>query len=172
MKTNNALQVIFAFFLGLVVVAFVAIGVNTFYPEPTWYDGAPDSMWSQWRLVTGIILLVCATLLLVVSLLLPEHQGVLSNGVLLGGVFTMVYAVGMTVSSDRSVWRFVVAGAALAVTIGVGYLKFVRGRRRAVAAPAASAVAGEAGTAAVGDLAERVAAVEHKLDALGRALHG
>ncbi len=183
MRTNTALQVIFAFFLGLVVVAFVGIGVNTFYPEPIWYDGMPESQWSQWRLVTGIILLVCATLLLVVSLLLPESQGVLSNGVLLGGVFTMVYAVGMTVSSDRSVVRFVVAGAALAVTIGVGYLKFVRGRRRAAAAAAAAVpaavdggvpagAAGEPGSAPVGDLAGRLAVVERKLDALGQALRG
>ena len=33
MKTNTVLQIIFAFFLGLVVVAFVGIGVNTFYPN-------------------------------------------------------------------------------------------------------------------------------------------
>ena len=34
MKANAGLQIIFAFFLGLVVVAFVGIGVNTFYPQP------------------------------------------------------------------------------------------------------------------------------------------
>jgi len=114
MKTNTALQVIFAFFLGLVVVAFVGIGVNTFYPEPTYTGGDyPAGLYSDWRLVTGIILLVCATVLLVISLVLPEDQGVLSNGLLLGGVFTMVYAVGVTVSSDRSVVRFVVVAFAL-----------------------------------------------------------
>lgn len=166
MRTNTALQVIFAFFLGLVVVAFVGIGVNTFYPEPPW-DGS-EAGWANWRLVTGIILLVCATVLLAVSLLLPETQGVLSNGVLLGGVFTMVYAVGMTVTSDRSVLRFVVVAAALAVTIGIGYLKFVR-RRAAVAAAAAAA---PADAQASGELAGRLTVVEQKLDAIARALHG
>ena len=163
MKTNTVLQVIFAFFLGLVVVAFVGIGVNTFYPEPRWVDGQPDQ-YAGWQLTTGIVLLVCATIILAVSLFLPEHQGVLSNGILLGGVFTMIYAVGMTVSSNASILRFVVVAIALAVTIAIGYLKFTR--RRAGARPAEGA-----GTVPV-DVAERLAAVERKLDALGRALQG
>ncbi len=180
MRSNNALQVIFAFFLGLVVVAFVAIGVNTFYPEPDW-SSAPYT-YATWRLATGIVLLVCATLVLVISLLMPEAQGVLSNGVLLGGVFTMVYAVGVALSTDRSVLRFIVVAVALAVTIGVGYLKFVRGRRRApvVAPDAPSAATGApSGTvpagapeAVVAQLSARLSAVEHKLDALARALQG
>lgn len=165
MRTNTALQVIFAFFLGLVVVAFVGIGVNTFYPEPDWTE-ATQAAHANWQLVTGVVLLVCATILLVVSLLLPEVQGVLSNGVLLGGVFTMVYAVGMTVSSDRSILRFVVVAAALAVTIVIGYLKFAR-RRAAAAATVASAPADAPVTS---ELSGRLAVVEQKLDAIARAL--
>jgi uncharacterized membrane protein len=161
MKTNNALQVIFAFFLGLVVVAFVGIGVNTFYPEPSWVDGTPPG-YDTWRLTTGIILLVCATVILAVSLFLPETQGVLSNGLLLGGVFTMVYAVGWTVTAGQDVLRFVVVTIALVVTIAIGYLKFVR-RRRTGSQPE---------PAASGELAERLAVVEAKLDAIARALHG
>ncbi|MGV8909002.1 MAG: hypothetical protein ACOH1Y_08455 [Propionicimonas sp.] len=162
MRTNTALQVIFAFFLGLVVVAFVGIGVNTFYPEPAYVDGRPDQ-YLGWQLTTGIVLLVCATIILAVSLFLPEQQAVLSNGILLGGVFTMIYAVGITVSSNASVLRFVVVAVALAVTIAIGYLKFVR--RRAVVAAAPS-------TDVPPELAERLATVERKLDALGRALQG
>jgi len=164
MRTNTALQIIFAFFLGLVVVAFVGIGVNTFYPEPAYVDGRPDQ-YVGWQLTTGIVLLICATIILAVSLFLPETQAVLSNGILLGGVFTMIYAVGMTVSSNVSVLRFVVVAIALAVTIAIGYLKFVRGRaaRAGVSAPP---------EAAASELGERLAAVERKLDALGKALQG
>lgn len=167
MRTNNALQVIFAFFLGLVVVAFVGIGVNTFYPEPVWTETSQTG-YANWQLITGVILLVCATVLLAVSLLLPETQGVLSNGVLLGGVFTMVYAVGMTISSDRSLLRFAVVAAALVVTIGIGYLKFVRRRAAAVAAAAAAPPDAQVS----GELAGRLTVVEQKLDAIARALHG
>jgi hypothetical protein len=163
MKTNTVLQVIFAFFLGLVVVAFVGIGVNTFYPEPEYVDGRP-AQYLGWQLTTGIVLLVCATVILAISLFLPELQAVLSNGILLGGVFTMIYAVGITVSSNASILRFVVVAIALAVTIAIGYLKFVR--RRTV-------VAGDAGSTDLPpELGERLAAVERKLDALGRALQG
>ena len=165
MRTNTALQVIFAFFLGLVVVAFIGIGVNTFYPEPVWVEGRAEQF-AAWRLTTGVILLICATLILAVSVFLPERQGVLSNGLLLGGVFTMIYAVGMTVSADSSILRFVVVAIALAVTIAIGYLKFVRGR-------AAAATAGSVPPADLtGEVGERLAAVERKLDALGRALQG
>ena len=160
MKGTGALQIIFAFFLGLVVVAFVGIGVNTFYPAPEW---APDEgvSYGQWQLWTGIILLIIATALLAVSLALPELQVVISNGVLLGGVGTMLYAVGMTVSTDYSIWRFVVVAIALVVTVGIGYLKFSR-PRSVPAAAAAQPLSGEVG--------ERLEAVERKLDALGRAL--
>lgn len=163
MKGTGALQLIFAFFLGLVVVGFIGLGVNTFYPEPSYTDNYNDAPFAQWRLVTGIILLVLATVVLAISLALPETQVVISNGILLGGVFTMVYAVGITASGPQSIWRFVVVGIALAVTIAIGYVKFVRRK------PAAAAT-GEASVAITGELAERLAAIEHKLEAMGRAL--
>lgn len=161
MKGTGALQIIFAFFLGLVVVAFVGIGVSTFYPAPEW---SAEGAYAQWQLWTGIILLVIATGLLAVSLALPDEHVVISNGVLLGGVGTMLYAVGMTVSTTNSIWRFVVVGVALAVTVGIGYLKFAR---RRLDSPVASAPVPEAGMGEVGD---RLSALERKLDALGRAL--
>lgn len=163
MKGNGALQIIFGFFLGLVVVAFVGIGVNTFYPEPSYLDyDAP--VFSQWRLITGIILLVLATAILVISLALPAHQAVITNGLLLGGVFTMVYAVGMTVTSDQSIWRFVVVAVALLVTIVIGYLKFAKPWR----GPAA--VAAQPSEEPASELAARLSSLEHRFDALRRAL--
>ncbi|MEN0072152.1 MAG: hypothetical protein AAGC63_14325 [Propionicimonas sp.] len=162
MKGTGALQIIFAFFLGLVVVAFVGIGVNTFYPEPAWRD--PGTAHNQWQLVTGIILLIIATALLAISLALPDDQVVISNGVLLGGVGTMLYAVGITVSANNNIWRFVVVAVALAVTVAIGYLKFAR--RSPLAKPAQPAEE----PAAAGQVDARLAAVERKLDALGRAL--
>ena len=93
MKANAGLQIIFAFFLGLVVVAFVGIGVNTFYPQPEYlmYGGddtgaAWEAAYDHWALVTGVLLLLFASAVLAVSLFLPEQQAVLSNGILLGGV--------------------------------------------------------------------------------------
>ena len=164
MKPNGALQTIFAFFLGLLVLAFVAVALGTFYPQPEWMEGSARS-YDSWRLTTGILLLVCATALLAASLVLPEDQVVLSNGILLGGVFTMVYAVVSAFVSDPGLLRFGVVTVALAVTIVIGYARFVRGRGRA-AKPSASP------SEVPHDLADRLTAVERKLDALGAALHG
>lgn len=168
MKPNAALQLIFAFFLGLLVVAFVGIGVNTFYPRPQYSESANwTALDSAWTLGASIILLVCATALLAVSLLLPDGQAVISNGILLGGVFTMLYAVIVVFEGEASLLRFVVVAAALALSIAVGYLKFVRGRKT----PAqAQGIAGIAELEGLGDLGPRVAVLEAKLDAVTRAL--
>lgn len=170
MKPNGALQTIFAFFLGLLVLAFVAVAVSTFLPEPRWDAGNNadySAGYDSYRLTVGIVLLLCATAFLVISLFLPEAQVVLSNGILLGGVFTMVYAVVSAFIADAGLLRFVVVTLALAVTIGIGYLRFVRGRR----APSAGTTTSTTRPTEPSDVSLRLAAVERKLDAIGAALH-
>lgn len=104
---------------------------------------------------------------------LPETQAVLSNGILMGGVFTMLYAVGMTVSADTSWLRLAVVTAALAITISVGYMKFTRGHKKDSLPVAASSDANVlAETVQDNNLDVRLTAVEAKLDALGDALRG
>lgn len=159
---QSVLQVIFSVFLGLVVTAFVGIGVNTFYPEPSYVTGS-ETDHAQWRLVTSIVLLICATLVMLLSLAIADTGLVLANGALLGGLFTMIYAVGMGISADRQWLRLLVVAAALVITVGVGWWKFTRGR---------GPVATTAGAGAVlpGEVEVRLSTVEAKLDALGRAL--
>lgn len=165
MKPNAALQIVFAFFLGLLVVAFVGIGVSTFYPEPAFSDSAAwPAQHDAWALTTSIILLVCATVLLAVSLLLPDAQAVISNGILLGGVFTMLYAAIMAFSGQVSVFRFLVVTVALAITVAVGYLKFVRGRTAPV-----KGTGPDLGAMEMGEIEARVTALEARLGAVGRA---
>lgn len=186
MKAVSLLQVIYSFFLGLVVVGLVAIGINTFHARPKWpefpydkYAGGqptPEQLAEQqaamqaaqaatdaWSLNTSIILLVCATGILAVSLWRPARMAVISNGLLLGGIFTMIYAVGQSLStSSGQMARFFVALAALIVTVGIGYLTFIRRTADAVSLPAE-------GDEVVGDIEGRVAALEQRFEALGRA---
>ncbi len=162
--SQSILQVIFSIFLGLVVVAFVGIGVNTFYPSPIGPDGNWDqAAWSTWQLNTSAALLVCATVVMVLSMIRSELAPVIANGVLLGGLFTMIYAVGMSISVGNQWPRFALISVALVISVGVGYWKFTR-RRPAPAAAAAG------GGAADPELAARVTAMEGKLEALGRVL--
>lgn len=158
------LQVVFSFFLGLVVTAFIGIGVNTFYPEPDYSLGS-ETAWNTYRLTTSIILLVCATVVMLLSIAIANTGTVLANGALLGGLFTMIYAVGMGISAGQQWPRFVVMAVALLVTVAVGWWKFSRGRKAA-----ATASAGREGGTLSGEAEARLAAVENKLDALARAL--
>jgi hypothetical protein len=214
-RQHNALQTIFSFFLGLMVVAFIGVGVNTFYPSPAETrkpeleelqrqqdalrvaaDGrelapaqqAKMDRWMAeenelqlaingeekgWARVTSIILVVFATLVMSVSLVRNEQLRVLGNGLLLGGLFTMVYGVGWVIFSGSSVIRFAVMAFALLVALGLGYAKFVRGRATE-APPAASGRLIPAGTGdvALANLETRVSALEERAAAAAVALGG
>lgn len=185
MKAVSLLQVLYSFFLGLMLTALVAIGLNTFHPQPRSpeYPVKGDDPVAQaqyeevlrqvqvardaWALNQSIILLVCATAILAVSLWRPARMAVISNGLLLGGVFTMLYAVGVSLNyGEGQVSRFVVVLVATAVTVGAGYLTFIR------RTPATDALPAEGDAAASGsaELDGRVAALERRLAALARAL--
>ena len=134
---------------------------------------AAEERSSQWRMSTSVILIVLATMLMAVALALGDSGSVLSNGILLGGLFTMLYGVGWGLASGNSVTRFLVLVAALAVSLALGYFKFVRGRTPA-AAGGSSDLAGVAATSSpaaptsavdLGDLPARVADLERRLDA-------
>jgi hypothetical protein len=205
-RQHYALQTIFSFFLGLMVVAFIGVGVNTFYQSPAeryqaqlqpLYDqqnvlqaggktltSAEEAQMAQiqtrinelqakqrveeqpWSLNTSIILVVFATVVMGVSLVRADQLRVLSNGLLLGGLFTMVYGMGWTIASGTSNARFFVVLFALAVTIGLGYLKFVRLREPV---PVAQVAATAPLVAGLGDLESRVAGLESRLAAAANA---
>ena len=132
----EVLSVIFSVFLGFVVVAFVGIAVNSAYPEPVTmdYQSSNQPLWDAWRLNTGIWLLICATLVMVAAMFIGSDRiPVIGNGILLGGVFTMVYAVGMALSSPNRWPRLAIVAVALLVTVGIGYWKFATRRAKAPA---------------------------------------
>ena len=214
-RQHAALQTIFSFFLGLMVLAFIGVGVNTFYPSPaetsrpqseelrrqqdelrvqthgrdldTAQQAEMDRLIAQenellrivsaqekdWARNTSIILVVFATIVMSVSLVRNEQLRVLGNGLLLGGLFTMIYGVGWVIFSGSSVVRFAVMAFALVVSIVLGWVKFVRQRAAASAPPASGQAArSEAGGAALAVLEARVSAIEARAAAAAAALAG
>lgn len=170
-RQHYALQTIFSFFLGLMVTAFIGVGVNTFYESPRTvvedqyrdlnrqmediqgFGKAEDQLTSadkaklkslqeqmrklddevqakekSWQINTSIIIIVFATAVMGVSLIRSEELKVISNGLLLGGLFTMIYGTGWIIASGDSKMRFFVITFALVVALGLGYMKFVRGK--------------------------------------------
>lgn len=207
----TGLQIIFSFFLGLMVAAFVGVGVYTFYPQPELkYQQKLQELYRQqediqnfkdptkitpaertrlrviqkeirgledkqtksretWGRVTSIILITFATAVMSISLIRADQLPVISNGLMLGGVFTMVYGVGWIVATGTSYARFAVMTVALVITLGLGYLRFVRGKR-AVAAAVASGEGAAASDIEVAGLEARVANIERRLSGIADAL--
>lgn len=211
-RQRYALQTIFSFFLGLMVLAFIGVGVNTFYPSPesdheserqaiqgemdainatgmktpdatqtarmrqleakqSTLQRKIDQEMRPWARNTSIILVIFATLVMSVSLVRSEQLRVLSNGLLLGGLFTMLYGIGWVIFSGNSTARFAVMAFALVVAIGLGYLKFVRERAEKTAATATEARVAVA-PEELGGLEARVAALEARAAAAAAALSG
>ena len=144
------IRYIYTFFVGLFLAIFVGMGIAVFYPAPKapeapiWYDkqlttqelkaqqqydikqkAYNKELWRYNRNVSMIVL-VCAIIILAISLLLTEKLGVLADGILLGGIFTLVYGIGRGMATDSNKYRFLVAGLGLAMTLGLGYIKFAR----------------------------------------------
>jgi len=201
-RQQYALQTIFSFFLGLMVLAFVGVGVNTFYPEPSLRQAEEQQLWREmeaiqpkavqggeldatalarrnaiqarldelraeleaarevWARNTSIVLVAFATGVMGVSLIRSDQLRVISNGLLLGGLFIMVYGAGWVIFSGKSTARFVVITFALLVTLGLGYLKFVRDRQRAAARPVPDGAAASVDTEVIAELEARVQALE------------
>jgi len=207
-RRSYGLQVIFSFFLGLMVTAFVGVGVYTFHSPPdealnqqiedlnraeqtirntrpaeelntedrnelqgitaerNELRDAVEVVLEPWMRSTSIILILFATLVMAISLVRAEQLPVISNGLLLGGVFTMVYGVGWIVATDTSISRFIVMTVALAITLALGYIRFVR-TQKASAVPASSSIKNDQDLT---DIDRRLSDVEERLDIAASAL--
>jgi len=74
----------------------------------------------------SVITLGLAVVALVVSLLLFNNIYVISNGLLLGGVFTLVYSIVRGFMADDSKYRFAIVTVGLLITLVLGYIKFLK----------------------------------------------
>lgn len=122
-----------------------------------------------WGRSTSIILIVFATLTMAVSLVRADQLPVISNGLLLGGVFTMIYGVGWIAVTDTSVSRFLVITVALVITLGLGYVRFVR-RGTTSPTPPVSEASGTEDGAGLADIERRVRDLEERMNEAARAL--
>lgn len=204
---TGGLQTLFAIFLGLMVTAFVGVGVYTFYPSPDRdfreriqaldrqqqairgtqprnmltaeesariqsIDEQKNRMYDEnnalreaWSGRTSIVLVILATLLMAITLTAAQNLPVISNGLLMGGVFTMLYGVGWVIASATSATRFVVISIALGITLALGYLRFVRSRAIGEGRPEGSPPGAD-----LTSLERRVSMLEERLDQAASAL--
>ncbi len=149
------IKFVYSFFLGLLLVAFVGMGVASFYPSPkapeypavletgkvnldeyTAEERAADVKYqADYRVYTdqadnynrdvAMIVLGAAVVLVVLGLVLHSRTDVIADGLLLGGVFTLLYSIGRSFAGEDPKYTFLVTTIGLIITMVVGYLKFL-----------------------------------------------
>lgn len=154
MEHNTLFKLIYTFILGVVVALFLGVGVQAFYeaPKAPEYpimtmpykvdppaDNAKESerqaKYEQESKAYGerskvyernvsVILLVLAVLTIAVGLLSFSKIGFLSDGILLGGLFTLVHALIRGFAADDSKYLFVAATVSVVVILYLGYRRF------------------------------------------------
>jgi hypothetical protein len=129
---------------------------------------AEEEAHKPWTRNTSVMLIVLATLAMAVSLVRTDQLPVISNGLLLGGVFTMLYGVGWIVATDTSIIRFLVITVAFVITLGLGYVRFVRRSRTSPAAVESVVPEGESLAAIERRLRDLEERMSEAADALAR----
>ncbi|MFD1213743.1 hypothetical protein ACFQ36_17020 [Arthrobacter sp. GCM10027362] len=151
---SQVLKIVYTFFLGIIISLFVGLGIRTFYapPEPPQYPAtqitkanptdeeiakqqkqqeeqerafrAYEEQNSTYNRNVSTIALVASVILLGASLLLEKRNRVLANGILLGGLFTLLYSIGRGFASQDTLMTFIAVTVGLAVALVLGYRRF------------------------------------------------
>jgi len=78
----------------------------------------------------SIISLMAAIVLLILSLTYLSKIQIIADGLLLGGVFTVIYSIIRGLMSENSQFRFIVVTAGLVIALVLGYLKFIKKEKK------------------------------------------
>ncbi len=155
MKDENVIiKFVYTVFLGGLLAVFVGLGVNTFYPAPKYpeYPTQPyysgngevtktdqklqdqyDKDYKQYNLdqkeyskKASIAVLPISVLLLAISLVSIKKIRVITDGIMLGGLFLLMYSLILGLMSGSSKYTFIAASVGVVASLALGYHRFVR----------------------------------------------
>lgn len=151
----SGIEFIYTLFMALIIALFFGLGVAAFYPSPdepnypevlqtsAKYEDGPTEEQSEAQIQyekdieiyqdsfadysrnVSMITLGLAILAMVISLTLSSRIFVMSNGFLLGGVFTLMYSMVRGFMTSDTKYMFAIVCVGLAITLVLGYIKFV-----------------------------------------------
>lgn len=143
-------------FLGILIAAFVGVGIASFYEAPvqpvyTPYPQAPNvpiatdsgkimqqerEMQKQQEVYTAqsalynrnvsLISLIAAVAILMGSIIFSQRLYILADGLLLGSSITLIYSIGRGFAAHDNIYQFLVVSVSLGVVLFIGYIKFLR----------------------------------------------
>ncbi|MEZ6255261.1 MAG: hypothetical protein R3B92_00575 [Patescibacteria group bacterium] len=88
------------------------------------YQKQFDKQYSDYEKIVSTSALIASVILLALALVITNSSALLSNGVMLGSVFTLVYSMIRVSGSADSLYRFGLVTVGLAITLVIGLLKF------------------------------------------------
>lgn len=158
-EDNKVLKLVYTFFLGVLLAIFIGVGIDTFYPGPAQpeypiesqaYDGKMSETqieqqkeydkaqrqyeedYQPYNRNVSIAALLSAVILLAASLYVEKrYVRVLADGVMLGGLFTLVYSLIRGFAADDSRYVFIVVSVSLVIVLYLGYHRFVKPNEKA-----------------------------------------
>lgn len=152
MKDGKVLRFIYTLFIGVLLAVFVGAGINTFYPSPAapvpstelntyGKELTPEQAAKQkafdiqnekyreslkpYNRNVSIIALAAALVFLIISTIMHKRLKLIADGIMLGGLFTLLYSIGRGFASQNSVYVFVVVSIGLIIALYLGYRHFM-----------------------------------------------
>ena len=74
----------------------------------------------------SIITLIFALIILAISLTFAKSILVIADGLLLGGLFTLIYSLFRSFNSSDYKFMFIVISIGLLISVSLGYIKFIK----------------------------------------------
>ncbi len=154
-EDNKILRLVYTLFLGVLLAVFVGVGTATFYSSPRMpqypielnnggkeltpsqiqiqnnYDQqirVYDNAMKPYNRNTSIITLCVGVIFLVISLVFEHRIKLLADGVLVGGLFTLIYSIIRGFASQDTKYTFLTVTIGLIVVLFFGYHRFVKER--------------------------------------------
>ena len=147
------LKNIYTVFLGLLLALFIGLGINTFYegPKQPDYPTSPytytkdgqlneadakkqreyeesfkkyDESSQTYSRNVSVVALTAALIMLVLGLMFEKRNYVIGGGILLGGLFTLVYSIIRGFVSTDTKYTFIVVTVGVLIALYLGYRKF------------------------------------------------
>ena len=149
-SASEQVKVLYSIFLGLLLATAIGLGVAAFYPspDPPVYREAFDmpegkmnaeeerrardeqerysASTETYNRNVSVIAVPFAIMLFGASMALLRRIPVIANGLMLGGLFTLIYAIIRSFGSGDQKFMFVIVLIGIAFTLAVGYLRLIR----------------------------------------------
>lgn len=155
-EENKVIKLVYTFFVGLLLAIFIGVGIQTFYsspPRPDFPSITADELRKDdgssvpasdvrsdyeqayrdyeiknkvYNRNVSIIALVASIALVVVSLVYESRIKVIADGVMMGGLFTLLYSIIRAFVSEDTKYLFAAVSVGLVLVLYLGYHRFVR----------------------------------------------